>query len=125
MFSSQLGSLSIKYAIKGRNRWYPMKTITDADYVEDLALLAYSFAQTKSLLLPLEQAARSIGVYITLDKTEFMCFNQDAAISSLNGELLKLVERFIYFGCNISSTESNINICMNCYWQINNLIELF
>ena len=37
--------------------------------------------------------------------------NQDGAISSLDGKSLKLVDQFIYFGSNISSTESNDNTC--------------
>ena len=40
------------------------------------------------------------------DQTEFMCFNQYVTTS------LKLVDQFIYLGSNISSTESNVNICI-------------
>ena len=36
-------------------------------------------------------------------------FNQNDAISSLNKKPLKLVDQFIYFGSNISSTESDVN----------------
>ena len=46
------------------------------------------------------------------DKTEFMCFNQDGAIS-LNDKSLKLVDEFIYLSSNISSTESDVNIHIN------------
>ena len=35
---------------KARNRQYPTETITDADYVYDLAVLANMPAQTKPLL---------------------------------------------------------------------------
>ena len=45
-----------------------------------------------------------------------MCFNQDSAISLLNGKSLKEVDQFIYLGCNISSTESNINIRIGKTW---------
>ena len=41
-----------------------------------------------------------------------MCFNQDSAIFSLNGKLLKLVDQFIFLDSNISSTESDANILM-------------
>ena len=47
------------------------------------------------------------------DKTEFICFNQDGVISSLNGKPLTLVDQFIYLSSNISSIESNINICIS------------
>ena len=49
-------------------------------------------------------------------KTDFMGFNQDGAISSLNGKRLKLEDRFIYLGGNISSTESDINTCIRKAW---------
>ena len=38
--------------------------ITDVDYVDDLALLANTPVQAKSLLHSLEQIARGIGVYV-------------------------------------------------------------
>ena len=53
---------------------------------------------------------RGIGLYANSDKTEFMCFNQDGTISSLNEKPLKLIDPFTYFGSNISSTESDLNI---------------
>ena len=55
-----------------------METINDADYIEVcVALLANTFAQAKSLLNSLEQAAKGVGLYVNSDKTEFMYFNQD------------------------------------------------
>ena len=45
------------------------------------------------------------------DKTEFMCFKQDRAISTLNSKPLNLDE-FTYLSSNISSTESDVNICI-------------
>ena len=43
------------------------------------------------------------------DKTEFMCFNQNGAIS-LNDKPLQLVDDFTYLRSNITSNESDINI---------------
>ena len=57
----------------------------------------------------MEQAARSIGLYINLNKTEFMCFNQYGTISPLNSTPLKYVGPFIYLGSNIASIESDVN----------------
>ena len=65
-----------------------METITDAEYADDLVLLAKISAQAESLLLNLEQTASGIGLYINSDKTESMCFKQNGAISSLNSQLL-------------------------------------
>ena len=62
-------TVSLKEARRKRN---PAETITDADYADDLVLLANTPAEAKSLLHSLEQTARGIGLYENLDKTEFM-----------------------------------------------------
>ena len=46
--------------------------MTDADYVDDLALLANITANAESLLPIFEQTARCIGLSMNADKTEFM-----------------------------------------------------
>ena len=56
----------------------------DADYVDDLGILHNITAQAKFLLHSLKQAARSIALYMNSYKTEFVCFKQDGAISTLN-----------------------------------------
>ena len=61
---------------KERSRSYPAQTITEADYVEDIALLANTPAQAESLLHNLEQEASGRGLHVNADKTEYMCFNQ-------------------------------------------------
>ena len=99
---------------KARSRHF-VETITDEDYTDNLALLTNTPAQAKSLLHRLEQAARGVVLYMNSKKPEFMCFNQDDAIS-LNGKPLKLVDDFIYLGSNISSTESIINKCISKAW---------
>ena len=53
---------------------------------------------------------------MNIDKTEIICFNQDSAISSLNGKPLKLVDQFIYLGSNISSIQNNVYICIGKVW---------
>ena len=52
----------------------PAKTITDADYADDIAHLAKAYAQAETLLHRLERAAVSIGLHINVHKTEYMCF---------------------------------------------------
>ena len=103
--SNKKGSFTIKK--QARHRQYPMKTIINADYLDNLMPLANIPAQAESLQHRLEQAASGIGHYVNSNKKEFICFNEDGAISSLND---KLVDQFIYFGSKISSTESNVNI---------------
>ena len=61
---------------KKRGRQYPAQTITDAEYADDIALLANTPTQAESLLHILERAAAGIGLHDNADKTEYMCFNQ-------------------------------------------------
>ena len=45
-----------------------------------------------------------------------MCFNQTGDISTLNGGSQKLVDKSTYLGSSVSSTESNINMCLAKAW---------
>ena len=55
----------------------------------------------------LEQAAKSIGLYVNSNKTKFMCFKWQP---------LKLVDQLIYLSSNLSSTESDVSICLGQVW---------
>ena len=50
------------------------------------------------------------------NKTEFMCFKQEA-ISTSSSKPLKLVDKFTYLKRNLSSTESDDNICQAKAWN--------
>ena len=45
-----------------------------------------------------------------------MCFNWEGAISTLNGGPLKLVDKFKYFGCSVSSIENDVNKHLAKVW---------
>ena len=92
-----------------RSRRYPTQTITDADYADDIALLANTPAQTEILLHSLERAVAGIDLHVNAHNTEYMSFNQRGDISILNGSSLKLVDKFTYLGSRVSSTERDIN----------------
>ena len=94
---------------KKRSRRYPAQTITDADYVDYIALLANTPAKVKTLLHSLKRAGVGIGLHVNAHKTEYMCFDKISGISTLNGSSLKLVDKFIYLGGSVSSTETDIN----------------
>ena len=64
---------------------------TDADYADNIAVLANTPAQAENLLRCLERVAADIGLHVNVDKTEYMCFNQRGDISTQNGSSLKLV----------------------------------
>ena len=79
---------------KERSRRYSTQTITDANYADDIVLIANTLAHAKSLLNSLEWAAAAIGLHVNTDKTEYMCFNQRGNISTLKWGPLKLVNKF-------------------------------
>ena len=97
-----------------RSRQYPAKTITDAYYVEDIALFANTPTQAELLPHSLEQAASGISLYVNADKTcfnqKYMCFNKKGDISPPNNSSPKSVNNFTYVGSSISSTEMTL-IC--------------
>ena len=101
---------------KKRSRRYPAKTITDADYADDIVLLANTPAQAETLLHSLKWAAAGIGLHVKAHKMEYMCFNQTGDISTLNGSTLKLVDKFNYLGSSVSSTETDIDTRLAKAW---------
>ena len=101
-----------------RSRRYPAKIITDADYADDIAILANTPNQAKTLLYSLERAAAGIGLYVNAHKTEYMCFNQTGDISTLDGTSLKLVDQFIYLGSSVESTIKDIDTWLTKAWIV-------
>ena len=69
---------------KKRSRRYPAKTITDADYAYDIAILANTPNQAKTLLHSLEWATAGIGLHVNAHKMEYMSYNQTSEISTLD-----------------------------------------
>ena len=84
------------YLKKKRSKRYPAKTITDANYADDIALLVNTPNQAETLLHSLEQAATGIDLQINAHKTEYMCYNQTGDISTLDRTYLKLADKFTY-----------------------------
>ena len=86
----------------------PAKTITDADYADDIAILANTPNQAETLLHSLEQTAAGIGLHVNAHKTEYMSFNQTGDISTL--------DKFTYLGSSVSSTEKDIYTRLTKVW---------
>ena len=89
---------------------------TNAHYADDLVLLAGTSPSAKFLLHSLKQEAGVINIYVNANKAEFIYFKWKGAISTLSGKPLKVVDQFTYLGCNISSTECDVNICLAKAW---------
>ena len=109
---------------KKRSRRYPAKTITDADYADDIAILANTPDRAETLLHSLERAAAGIGLYVNAHKTEYMCYNQMGDISTLDGTPLKLVDKFIYLGSSVASTEKDIDTSLTKAWTAINRLSI-
>ena len=101
---------------KKRSRMYPAKTITDAYYDDDIAILANTPNQAETLLHSLERAAAGIGLHVNAHKTEYMCYNQTGDITTLDGTPLKLIDKFTYLGSSVSSTEKDIDTRLTKAW---------
>ena len=95
---------------KKRSKRYPAKAITDADYADDLALLANTPNHS------LERAAAGIGLHVNAHKTEYMCYNQTGNITTLDGASLRLVDKFTYLGSSVASTENDIDTRLTKAW---------
>ena len=109
---------------KKRSRRYPATTITDADYADDIAILANTPDQAETLLHSLERAAANIGLYVNAHKTEYMCYNQTEDISTLEGTPLKLVDKFTYLGSSVESTEKDIETRLTKAWTAINRLSI-
>ena len=70
----------------------------------DILLLANTLTQAESLLHSMERVAGIIGLRVNGDKTEYMWFNQRDDISTVNGDPLKLEDKFTYWGSSVSSS---------------------
>ena len=109
---------------KKRSRGYPAKTITDADYADDIAILPNTPNQAKTLQHNLERAAAGIGLYVNAHKTEYMCYNQTGDISTLDGTALKLVDKFTSLGSSVASTEKDIDTRLTKAWTSINRLSI-
>ena len=109
---------------KKRSRRYPAKTIIDADYADDIAILVNTPDQAETLLHSLERAAAGIGLYVNAHKTEYMCYNQTGNISTLEGTPLKLVDKFTYLGSCVESTEKDIETRLTKAWTAINRLSI-
>ena len=101
---------------KKRSRRYSAKTITDADYANDIALQANTPNQAETLLHSLKRAAAVIGLNVNAHKTEYMSFNQTGDIFTLDGTSLKLEDKFTYLGSSVTSTDKNIDTRLTKAW---------
>ena len=103
------------YSKKARSTPYLTQTITDADYADDIALLANTPTQAEFQLHSQEQVAGGIGLHVNADKMEYMCFNKKRRHLHTSGSLI-LVGKFSYRGSSVPSSENDINMRLAKAW---------
>ena len=113
-----IDTIKNSFELTQKSRRYPAKSITDANYADDIALLANVLTEAGTLLHSLERAAAGIVLHFNAHKTEYMCFNQTGDIFTLNGSSLKLVGKFTYLGSSVSSTEKDIDTRLTKAWTV-------
>ena len=96
----------------------------DADYANDIALLANRSAQAETLQHSLEWAVADVRFHVNAHKTEYMCFNKKRDICTQNGSSLKLVDKFTYIGSSVSSTETDVNTWLAKAWTAINKLSV-
>ena len=101
-----------------------MSLITFTIYTDDIAILANTPNQAETLLHSLERAAAGIGLHVNAHKTEYMCYNQTGDISTLDGNPLKLVDKFTYLGSSVASTEKDIDTRLTKAWTAINKLSI-
>ena len=81
----------------------------------------------ESQLHSLEKAVGSIGLHVSADKTEPMCFNRNQTrdIYTLTGGSLRLADKFTYIGNSVSSTENDINMWLANAWTAIDRLSVF
>ena len=109
---------------KKRSRRYSTTTINNANYADDIVILANTPNQAEILLHSLERAAAGFGLHVNAHKTEYMCYNHTGNISTLDGTSLKLVDKFTYLGSSVSSTKEDINTQLMKAWTAINRLSI-
>ena len=65
------------FELTKKSRRYLAKTITDADYANDIAILANTPNQAETPLHSLEWVTAGIGLHVNAHKMEYMCYKSN------------------------------------------------
>ena len=98
------------------------KFITDLAFADDVALLSSSINNAKKLLKSIEKIAATVGLFINLDKTEYIMVG-DWKIEDYKKEIkinegkIKLVTDFKYLGSWVMSSSRDFEIRKESAWK--------
>ena len=107
-------------------------TLTDLDFVDDIALLSDKIEQAQSILSRVQRDCLIVGLALNVKKTKYITYNIDtegSALKTNDGTELEKVEDFQYLESWVDSTDKDIKIRkaqayqalnkMNCMWNLN------
>ena len=85
-------------------QWTFTSQLEDLDFADDICLLSHRLQDAQDKLNRVSWEARKTGLLINTKKTEAMRLNhkQETPIT-LNGDILKEVDRFVYLGSVVST----------------------
>ena len=107
-----------------RSRRHPATILTDADFADDLALLADNSKDAEALLVLLEVAAEAVGLQVNYSKTNYMVFQEvNPRIKGKNGEELEAVNDFKYLGSWLASSSNDMGIRIAQAWSAHNKLD--
>lgn len=109
-----------------RSTRHPALHVTDADFADDIALIAGSLSDAQALLSSIESAANCIGLYLNEKKTEYITINiqdQEFQMKTLNDKVLKCVDDYKYLGSYIRNSERDFTIRKGLAWSACNKMD--
>ena len=104
---------------------YPALHITDADFADDIALLADNLPNAQALLSALESAANCTGLYLNETKTECLPINirNRIEMKTLANNILKHVDDYKYLGSHIINSEKDFITRKGMAWAACNKMD--
>ena len=80
-----------------QSRRHPPDVLADLDFADDIALFQDTAKDAQDLLIRVEQACQSVGLFLNASKTKYMHLNPSCECS-LDGSPIELVSDFKYLG---------------------------
>ena len=109
-----------------RSRRYPAKILNDLDFAHDIALLESSIPKAQAQLTHTAEAAKDLGLIISVLKTEYMTANCNPQPSlQVYGEPINHVTDFKYLGSKMASAASDLKrrkaLAWSAFWKLERL----
>ena len=100
-----------------RSRRHPQQVLSDLDFADDIALIEATIVKAQDLLLRVETACQSVGLFLNAKKTKFMVVNSNETtpIRSSDGSDIEKVDDFKYLG-GFTKTEKDLNTRLGQAW---------